>query len=44
MEKVLSEKEIALKVASDLLQIKAIKLSIENPFTVELWLEISNLL
>ena len=33
MEKVLSEKEIALKVASDLLQIKAINLSIENPFT-----------
>jgi len=33
MEKALSEKEIALKVASDLLQIKAIKLSIEDPFT-----------
>lgn len=33
MEKVASEKEIALKVASQLLQIKAIKLSIEDPFT-----------
>lgn len=33
MGKVLTEKETALKVASDLLQIKAIKLNIENPFT-----------
>ncbi len=33
MEKVQTEKEIALKVASDLLQIKAIKLNKENPFT-----------
>ncbi|OEK03647.1 orotate phosphoribosyltransferase [Roseivirga sp. 4D4] len=33
MESPHTEKEIALKVASDLLQIKAIKLSKENPFT-----------
>lgn len=33
MEKFQTQKEIALKVASDLLQIKAIKLNIENPFT-----------
>ena len=33
MGKVQNDKETALKVASDLLQIKAIKLSVENPFT-----------
>jgi len=33
MESPRTEKEIALKVASDLLQIKAIKLSKEDPFT-----------
>ena len=33
MGKIQNEKETALKVASDLLQIEAIKLSVENPFT-----------
>ena len=33
MEKIQNDKETALKVASDLLQIEAIKLSVENPFT-----------
>lgn len=33
MEKVQINKETALRVASDLLQIEAIKLSIDNPFT-----------
>lgn len=33
MGKIQNDKETALKVASDLLQIEAIKLSVENPFT-----------